>query len=204
MTPIAAALSKHNFTTLVFDFRARGLSEGSACTLGFLEQWDVIGAVDFLTKHPLTRGLPIGVFGFSMGGAAAIFATARDERIRALGTEGTFAALETVIRRRTAFAAGPLAENITQSCKDLAACKGLLHMEDVRPDRVIGSIAPRPVFLITDGLDMTCPRSQSDALFEAAREPKQRWIASAAPHGGAFPIYREQCLMRVVDFFKNL
>ncbi len=196
----AVVLSKHHFTTLLFDFRARGLSRGDRCTLGVYESWDVTGAINYLMYREDTRLLRACVIGNSMGGAAAICAASRDKRIHAVVAEGTFANLKTVVQKRASFAVGPYASRIASQCAEIGASLVNMDIAAVSPAAAIPAIAPRPVLLITDGLDMTCPRSESDTLFEAALEPKQRWIAAMAPHTMACRTYPELYEKTVVDF----
>jgi len=92
MLPLAAALHRR-FTVLLLDLRYFGRSGGRATTLGFRERGDLRRAVDLLES----RGHgPVGVFGFSLGGAVAILAAAEDPRIRALVSYGAFADLRTL------------------------------------------------------------------------------------------------------------
>ncbi len=199
----AALLSKHHFTTLVFDFRARGLSGGAFCTLGALEQYDVIGAVNFIKLHVQLKDNPIAVLGSSMGGAAAIFAAAKDERISCLITEGTFANLLDVIEQRASLVAGKFSKVIATECVRQGNQITSIDVASVRPEQAISTISPRPVLLITNALDITCPRGQSDRLFEAASEPKERWIASSAPHCMAFEMQKALYETTVVTFLNR-
>ena len=89
MLPIAASLGPR-FTVLLLDQRYFGGSEGRLTTLGFMERRDLARAVDFLAA----RGFgPVGVFGFSLGGAVALLAAAEDPRIRAVAAYAPFADL---------------------------------------------------------------------------------------------------------------
>ena len=89
MLPIAASLGPR-FTVLLLDQRYFGGSEGHLTTLGFMERRDLARAVDFLAA----RGFgPVGVFGFSLGGAVALLAAAEDPRIRAVAAYAPFADL---------------------------------------------------------------------------------------------------------------
>ena len=89
MLPIAAGLAPR-FTVLLLDQRYFGRSEGRLTTLGFRERRDLARAVDFLAA----RGFgPVGVFGFSLGGAVALLAAAEDPRIRAAAAYAPFADL---------------------------------------------------------------------------------------------------------------
>ncbi len=89
MLPLAAALVPR-FTVLLFDQRYFGQSGGRATTLGFRERQDLSRAIDFLAA----RGFgPVGVFGFSLGGAVALLTAAEDPRINAVAAYAPFADL---------------------------------------------------------------------------------------------------------------
>jgi uncharacterized protein len=201
----AVMLNAHHFTTLLFDFRARGLSEGDLCTLGAREADDVLGAVHYLQQRPDLKDLPIGALGESMGGAAVIQAAARTEALRCIVTEASYAALDRVVQQRLALALGPFAKSVHHACRQISKDEMKLDIADVSPEEQIPKISPRPVLLITDGLDLTCPRQESDRLFAAANGPKERWIVPTAPHCLAFLTHREAYTDRVSRFFqKNL
>ncbi|MBI4245657.1 MAG: alpha/beta fold hydrolase [Candidatus Rokubacteria bacterium] len=89
LLPLAAALHPR-FTVLLMDLRFFGRSGGRVTTLGSRERDDLRRAVDFLEA----RGhRPVGVFGFSLGGAVALLAAAEDPRIRAVAAYAAFADL---------------------------------------------------------------------------------------------------------------
>lgn len=89
LLPLAAALHRH-FTVMLVDLRYFGGSEGRVTTLGYRERDDLKRTVDVLEA----RGLgPVGVFGFSFGGAVALLTAAEDPRIRAVAAYAPFADL---------------------------------------------------------------------------------------------------------------
>jgi pimeloyl-ACP methyl ester carboxylesterase len=89
LLPLAAALHRH-FTVLLVDLRYFGQSEGRVTTLGHRERDDLKRVIDVLEA----RGLgPVGVFGFSFGGAVALLTAAEDPRIRAVAAYASFAVL---------------------------------------------------------------------------------------------------------------
>jgi fermentation-respiration switch protein FrsA (DUF1100 family) len=201
MLPKALCLRPHGFTTLLFDFRARGTSEGSACTLGLRETDDVLGAIEYLRGRPDTRSLPIGVLGESLGGASAILAAARSPEIGAVATEGTFASLEGVMVHRLKMCLGPFSATVADSCRRLGAEQFAIHVAAIAPEDAIAALSPRPFLLIQDALDLICPATQSDRLFAAAREPKTRWIVPGTPHTIAYWIARREYERRLSAFF---
>jgi pimeloyl-ACP methyl ester carboxylesterase len=94
LLPIASALTPE-FATLLVDQRYFGDSEGRATTLGFREREDLKRMLDFLDSRGAT---PVGVFGFSLGGAVALLTAAEDPRIRAIVAYAPFADLRTLGR----------------------------------------------------------------------------------------------------------
>ena len=196
----AVMLNRYHFTTLLFDFRACGSSEGAYRTLGLHETGDVLGAVEFLRSDPATRHLWIAAMGQSMGGAAAIRAAARCTDIGAVVAEATYARLEAVLRRRVGLCVGPFVSPVARSCCRLGSQKLGTDIGEVAPVSDIARISPRPVFLIRDDLDIVCPRSESNRLFEAARWPKEQWIVPRAPHSCAYRVAPREYERRVSDF----
>src|SRR5215831_4216647 len=80
---------KAGFAVLGFDMRGMGESQPEPLTLGYFEQRDVLGAVDFLQGGPvpypeLGRPTIIGGWGISMGAATLLLATAREQAIKAV------------------------------------------------------------------------------------------------------------------------
>lgn len=80
-----------SFDILMIDFRSFGESGGSISTLGKKEQLDLKAAVDELTRRGSTS---IGLFGFSLGGAASLLYASDDDRIDAIVTYAAFADLK--------------------------------------------------------------------------------------------------------------
>lgn len=64
----------------------------------------------------------------------------------------------------------------------LALAGGGLAPEEVDPLRYVGRIAPRPLLFVNAGSDERIPRSASEALYAAAREPKQMLWFDGATH----------------------
>ncbi len=196
----AIMLNKYHFTTLLFDFRASGASGGRFRSLGMGETDDVLGAVDFLKQNPQTNSLQIAGIGQSMGGAALIRAAARSSEIKAVVAEAVYARLEPVLKRRVKFMVGPFVNPVMRSCLRHGEKKfgrGILNIDPVDD---IGLISPRPVLLIQDNLDFVCPRSEANRLYEAAQEPKERWVVPRARHTRAFSVAPREYERRVTGF----
>lgn len=90
---------KSKFNVMTFDFRAHGQdSEGQYCTFGRDESLDVIAAAKFLRNHPELQGVPLFVYGFSMGAVSAIEAQALADLFDAMILDCPFESSEKVIQ----------------------------------------------------------------------------------------------------------
>ncbi len=83
------------FDILAFDFRNHGESEVQPgyVPLHWLsdhEMIDVHAAIEYVTGRPELVGLPIGLFGVSRGGGAAMVATAQNAAIEAVASDGGY------------------------------------------------------------------------------------------------------------------
>jgi fermentation-respiration switch protein FrsA (DUF1100 family) len=202
MLPKAAMLHRNGYATLLFDFRANGRSEGKHGTLGFREMDDVVGAVDFIKSRPSMKDLPILALGESMGGAAVIRAAAHCKTIRAVISESAFATLDNALRHRLKIL-GPYAREVATECYRIGVEQFGVKLEEVTPEREIAALSPRPLLLIPDNLDILCNRKESDRLYAAAGEPKERWDVPHAPHTFAFMIAPKQYERRVCQFLSR-
>lgn len=194
------ALHQRGYQVLQFDFRGHGRSEGQHVSMGYYERLDLLAAVDHLQSRGIEQ---VGVLGFSMGGAVALSTAAQCPAIAAVVSDGGFSrlrsTLQTGIQQRglpgwLATIASPLIIRITNW---QLGC----NLTDADPQRWIDEISPRPVLLIHGGQDLYVPQAEIEALYGAARNPKEIWIVPEAGHRQIDEIYPQEYTARVLDFF---
>ena len=202
---LSVELVRQGFAILAFDTRGHGESAPARRSMGYFEQYDVLGAVDFLNSGPLPfpalgRPRALGGYGLSMGGAALLLATAREPAIRGVITDCTFASFVPLIahasRMPPAFVPA------------LAMVAGLLlgiNPQAIRPMEVVASIAPRPLFFIHAGADTVVPPEHLTLLATAASAAAdahvQTWLIPGAQHIQSFHAKGAEYTSRVVTFF---
>lgn len=201
MLPHAQMLHAAGYTTLLFDFRALGESEGDICTAGMYEVADLEGALDYLGSRADTRGLTVGVLGNSLGGAVGIMVAARDERIRAVVSEGSYPDLEDAIEARFRIALGPLAKGIALPIRLWAQRWIADHPRTVAPKHVIGAISPRAVMIVQGQRDLLVRWKDAVRMYEEAGEPRELWLMKNVHHARGMRDAPEEYARRVCAFF---
>ena len=156
------------YSTVMIDLQAHGESPGKQITVGYLEKHDVRAAVEFARhKHP---NEPIGVLGISLGGAAALLASPLD--IDAIVVESVYTNINVAIHNRVAAKLGPLASVpsallILQLEPRLGISPSLL-----RPIEHVSKV-DCPIFIISGAADLHTTAAETEAMFSAARDPKE-------------------------------
>ena len=196
----AKILNEVGFSTLLFDFRANGRSDGAHGTLGSREKNDVLGAIAYIKSRSDTKYLRIFALGESLGGSAIIRAAAESVHIEAVVSEATFATLEDAILQRLA-PLGKLGLKVYERLVHLAKTEYRVDIKDVSPEAVVAQISPRPILFIVCDWDILCSRKESERLYAAAKEPKERWISPRSLHTFSCFANPKEYRKRVTEFF---
>ena len=164
------------FNVFLFDYRGYGRSIGEPDLEG--AHLDSRAALEWFLKKEDVDPDRLAIFGQSLGGAIALSAF-RDQagkgRFKALIVEGAFAGYRMIAREKlnsswlTYLASWPL---------------GFAVSDRYQPSEAISSYAPTPVLVIQGEDDRVIPRHHGELLFEAAKKPKQLWLASNVGHIG--------------------
>ena len=197
----AEFLFREGYSVLLFDFQAHGESVGKHITAGYLESRDAAAAVGFIRqKFP---GKKICVAGFSMGGAAAVLAEP-PLPVDAMILQSVYPTIEQAITDRLRSRFGWLGTLGTPCLTWQLKPRLGFGVHDLCPVRHVGKITVPKFFIAgTSDRDTTLPESQ--ALFDAAAEPKQIWLVQDAGHVDMLSFAKNEFEKRVLDFLaKNL
>lgn len=185
------------YPVLLFDCREHGISDGAGrgISLGAREHEDVSAAVAYLrAQHGAER---VAVIGTSQGAASAILAGASDRGIDAVVAENSFARFEDVLREsEDARGAPPVLVALTA-----AVARWRMDASAVPdPLDVVARVAPTPLLLLHGSADRVISPRHTEALFAAAGEPKELWIAPGAEHAMLFNAHPAEWSARVLGF----
>lgn len=193
---VGLELHRMGLSCLLFDFRGHGESGGRFTTIGVKEVNDALGAVDFVAQF----GLPILLFGSSMGGAVAILTAARHERVGAVIADSAYARLSQAADTWWEAGFGKVLGKLCRPVKYLALLFTRTRLSEAEPVREIGKIAPRPLLLIHGDRDHLVPIQHAYALYQSAGEPRTLWVASGSGHVQARVDQPEQYYEQIARF----
>ncbi len=144
---------------LYIDFRSFGESSGKYTTMGLREVEDAMTAVRYLKEQGVKR---IGIYGFTMGGAVALMAAARDPAVTAVVTEDAYADFGIVAGDPYGYL-GPARPAFAWFAKEFVQLLFRMNVDAVSPSAVASSIKV-PVLVIHSRADASVPIVHADIL----------------------------------------
>jgi len=184
---------------LLFDFRAHGRSEGRVTTFGYLERYDVQGAIRFLQQEKGMRR--IALVGFSLGAMVSILSAPLCPGVDAVVADGSPARIRSALtvwgqeHHLPAWLA-PLPAWLAIAGASLRLRANLFRYE---PVRWAGKVTC-PLLIIHGELDQYCP--DFEELLAAAR-PTELWRVAGVGHVQASQVYPDAYRERVVAFLRR-
>lgn len=175
----AKILTDNGFNAIALDLRAHGESGGDYCTFGFYEKNDIVTTVDSALQ---IGGVPVGIWGASLGGAIALQAMALDGRIRFGIIESTFDEFEKVAEEYGAdWMLGFRSKQIVE--RVIAKSGQIAHFDPkaVKPVEAAAKI-DRPMLFLHGDADDKIPIEFNRRNFEAVQSSEKQWIT--VPGGG--------------------
>lgn len=185
------------------DLRGHGESEGRTGSLGYHEVGDLRAAVEWLFAQGKVPEGRLGIYGYSMGAGIAILAAVAEPRIRAVVADSAFADGRETVTRWLRFSLPLPRFPVLWATIWWAERRLGCDYSAVSPERTIGRVSPRPVFLIHGELDEVLPVTNSRRLYAAAGEPKELWTVPKAGHVGALDEAGESYRTRVTGFLER-
>jgi pimeloyl-ACP methyl ester carboxylesterase len=163
------------FDIVAYDSRAHGESDGDICTYGFFEKRDLRRVLDTID------GLPIVLFGASLGAAVALQEAAEDSRADAIVAVEPFSDLQTVAIERAPFF---FTRNTIRNAFEIAETRGQFQVDAVSPKEAAAHITV-PVLLVHGDADVETPPAHSQRIFAALKGQKQLILVPGAGHNAS-------------------
>ncbi len=214
------ALEAAGFAVLSFDFRNQGESDRSPgyAPIHWLTEYEVLdtkAAVEYTNARPELAGLPIGTFGISRGGSAALVAAAQCPEVRCVACEGVFSistlSLHYALRWSSLYFPRWLMRMLpiwhVRGTLALARWVSQLrrHCRYVKLEDWLPRLNDRSLLMVVDGRDTYVLPEVSETLFERFPQgTSRRWLVKTAKHNLAREVDPEEFDRRIVEFFSQM
>lgn len=191
-----AFLTAAGYRCVAFDHRAHGQSQGRRSSFGYHESQDVRAIADLMERRWPEQ--PMAALGMSMGAAAICFAGHAVPRFRAFILESLYHDLMAAFESRVGSKYPAWFQRFRGGIVWVTERRLRLRLAQIAPAAHVGSLAPRPVLLLTGNDDRHAPPEDLRRLFEHCGHPKEMCIVPDAGHtdvcerGGA--LYRDTVL----------
>ena len=197
----AEFLRDAGYAVFLYDSRGCGQSDG-VFGVGATEDRDIAGAVSYIRSRGGIGSGHIAVLGISLGAGDALLAAAKDERIEGVVADSSWPDETFQLDRMNSLPIGSISLPLLPYEPALIDTLIGGRLEDARPVDAVGRIAPRSVLLIhsLDDDNATTPLEGARALFAAAGQPKELWLAPSGGHAGALHDYPDEYKARVLAF----
>lgn len=196
MLPEANLMAANGYGALTMDYRN---CAGKAVTLGAEETDEAKAALAFVQTQNGVNW--ISMYGFSVGGVAAIRAAADDPTIAAVVAAGNYANLYEEIALTPPTKPLTLAWQIQQAVAGMYSVRTGVWAREISPIEDLAKIAPRPVLLIYGEDEIGAARGYTQ--FASAGQPKSLWVVEGVGHGGYLHAEPEQFRQQVVGFLNS-
>ncbi|ULL14098.1 alpha/beta fold hydrolase [Paenibacillus sp. H1-7] len=198
---LTKSLVDQGYNVLMFDFRNSGESGGELTSVGYLEKYDLLGAVDWVkANHPE----PIAVHGFSMGASTALTAAAEESAITGIVADSPFNHLTRYLEENL-----PTWSNLPNFPFTPLILGILPPLTGIDPDQVdaltaVDRIYPRPVLFIHSSDDHSIPLQNSESMWAKHKDRFEMWQISGADHVKGHAVHPKEYEEKVLDFYGKL
>ena len=216
----AQALSDAGFHVFSFDFRNQGESDHlpGYDPLHWLSEYEVAdlrAALTYVRKHPDLRTLPLGLFGISRGGCAALAVAAECDDVKLVACEGLFTTRSMLLHYTLRWASLSV-PNWLMKFAPLWHIRITLEMARVASqfrrrcrytvlERTLPRLRHRPVLMIADGRDTYVPTEIAEQLGRLIGGDKYKvWIVPEAKHNAGRQADPEGYDRRLVELFSEM
>ncbi|KEI13922.1 hypothetical protein Z959_10295 [Clostridium novyi B str. ATCC 27606] len=199
----AKKLANEGYNILTFDFRACGESEGKYVTIGGMEKYDLLGAINFVKNEKHSKN--INLVGWSMGAVTSILAASESKDVQAVIADSPFGNLKDYLEENLSYWSH--LPNFFFTKTILYTLPKIRHfdIDEVNAIKAVEKLNNKKIFLIHSKDDEAIPCSNSEKIYNAIKDKKNAiiWYTSKAKHIKSYSLYKKEYEKKVINFLKE-
>ena len=181
----ASFMIDEGYGALMLDLRNSGESDGDTTYFGEKEWHDVEGAVNYLRTRPEVKMDALGIMGRSMGGGVVIRSQAELGVFKFVIAQSTFTNVPDLINQVVPLSTGLPSFPFAPLIVLFGSQQTRIDVNAVNSVNELQHFNNTPILIMHGTEDDWIPFSQGQALYDAAKEPKQFYAIQGAKH---FPV----------------
>ncbi len=205
----SAMLQKEGYASILCEMRAHGESEGEVISCGYKEYLDAKAVVDYIKANKKYSGVPIVIYGLSMGATTAINSIGEIPEIDGLISMSAFSSWEDTFADNMANMGIPrIICNIEKPFVRLY-CGSKYGFKNIKisPKNEIKKLGNRPALIYHSKGDSEVPYQSYEKIMASAKGNIKTWVKDGNSH---FPTdYLEnpeqdkEYTKKIMDFLEN-
>ncbi len=214
-----SALSRAGFHVLTFDFRNHGDSDSMPGyePLHWLTQYEILDlntVINHVYSQPDLTELPLGLFGISRGGSAALYVAAQRQEVLRVATEGAFGTETLMMAHAQQFISIVAPELLAKLFPEwhikltIKIARWISqrrrHCRYVMLERVLPQLAGKPALVIAGLRDTYVLPGVAREITRLIGQPDALWAVAKAKHNLARSVSPDEYDRRLVEFFLKL
>lgn len=198
---LVKVVQKCGYNVLLYDFRNSGESEGTETTLAHKEQYDVLGAIQFVKEEKKQRSIVL--LGWSMGASASIIAGCISDDVKGIIADSPFADLDTYVLE--SFEYWTKLPKVVGKVGSLLTKANLFGFKphEVKPIEMIKNANGKKIFIIHAKDDQAISCKESEKMKEICDEI-QLWQPDNGFHIESYKLNKKEYEKRIAQFLKNI
>lgn len=212
----ASALWKAGFSVMSFDFRNLGESDCQAGyePLHWLTQYEVTdlnAVIDYIQQQPDLKDLPLGLFGISRGGSAALYAASVRPEVKAVACEGAFGTWLMLLAHARRWISLIVPERLAELIPwwhvkftlwlALSVSQFRRNCRYSALERVLPQLNKKPLLVIAGERDTYVLPEVPIEICRLAGQPEALWLVANAKHNLGRLVDSEEYDQQLVEFF---
>ena len=201
---LGQSLFEVGHTVLLITFRAHGDSTGIVNDIGYGGRFDVLAAVEFLEHR--WPGRPIVIYGFSLGAAAAAFASGElGTRVAGYLLDAPYPDLTTSLQHRLKIYLPPPLDRIAWWGMMAVSPFILPHIDQIAPAQAVAGIPEGiPVVVMTGEADQRAPPKDVLRVFQKVHTHAKLIRFPDTAHGQAPRMHPKRFLEAILELITHV
>lgn len=201
---LANRLTAEGYNVLAFDFRRSGESEGAVSTIGYLEKFDLLAAIDYAKQRKKSK--TVALIGWSMGGVTAILSGVESKDVSVIIADSPFSDLREYLEVNLPHWSELPSFPFTPIILAILPVMAGVDVDAVSPYRAVEHLDGKKLLLIHSKADEAIPYTESKRIYESAqgKGDVDLWLTEKGEHVQSYVTDREAYERRVLNWLGSV